>query len=89
MAQSKGLACPGVTPRRGPKGEATDSIAVFPCLIFYLPFSAQKSHVKPSNHLNETNKTRSSWHFSYTQPAILKTVEKKGKKTGVPNPFQG
>ena len=38
--------------------------------------SARKSHVKPRNHLNPTNKTRSSWHVSYVQSAILKTVEK-------------
>jgi hypothetical protein len=57
--------------------EATESIAFISAAIFLLPFSAQKSHVKPQNHLNPTNKTRSSWHVSYVSSAILKTVEKK------------
>jgi hypothetical protein len=46
-------------------------------LHFLSTFLAQKSHVKPQNHLNPTNKRKSSWHFSSTQPAILKTVERK------------
>jgi hypothetical protein len=33
-------------------------------LHLFFAFSAQKSHVKSQNHLNPTNKTRSSWHFS-------------------------
>jgi hypothetical protein len=44
--------------------ETTDSITVVIIANFLLPFSAQKSHVKSQNHLNPTNKTRSSWHFS-------------------------
>jgi hypothetical protein len=38
---------------------------------FSFAFSAQKSHVKPKNHLSNTNKTRSSWRFRYAQLAIL------------------
>jgi hypothetical protein len=51
--------------------EVTDSIMVALVTIFLSLFSAQKSHVKSQNHLNPTNKTRSSWHFSYPQTAIL------------------
>ena len=32
---------------------------------------AQKTHVKPQNHLNHSKKRRSSWHFSLAQPAIM------------------
>jgi hypothetical protein len=42
-------------------------------------FSPEKSRVKPENHLNNTNKTRSSWHFSLLQPVILKTDKRKMK----------
>jgi hypothetical protein len=35
-----------------------------PPQFFFSHFSAQKSHVKPQNHLNPTNKTRSTWHIS-------------------------
>jgi hypothetical protein len=44
--------------------EAADSIAVVSPLIYFSVFSAQKSLVKSQNHLNITNKTRSTWHFS-------------------------
>jgi hypothetical protein len=49
---------------RSPKGEATDFIAVAFVVDFLLPFSAQKSHVKPENHLTLYQSTRSKWHFS-------------------------
>jgi hypothetical protein len=58
------------------RGETPHSIAIIPAANFLLPFSAQKSHVKSQNGLNCTNETRSSWHFSYAPPAILKIVEK-------------
>jgi hypothetical protein len=45
--------------------EATHSIAFAIAAIYFSPFSAQKSHVKPRDYLNHTNKTRSSWHFSF------------------------
>src|SRR5258705_2741860 len=32
--------------------------------------TTQKSHVKPRNRLNPSNKTRSRWHVSYTQSGI-------------------
>ena len=54
-----------------PQHEATDSITLAPTPNFFLAFSAQKRHVKPPNHLTQTNRTRSSWHFSYPQSAIL------------------
>jgi hypothetical protein len=54
-----------------PKREAPDFIAFAFALIFLFAFSAQKIHVKPQNHLNHTNETRSGWHFSYTKLAIL------------------
>jgi hypothetical protein len=53
------------------KGEATQSIAVVPAVIFLLPFSAQKSHVKSQNRLTNYNPTTSAWHFSFTQTATL------------------
>jgi hypothetical protein len=64
---------PTALPKAGasPKGETTDSIAVVVALNFLFSFSAQKSHVKPQNHLNPYHPTTSTWHFSYTQPAIL------------------
>jgi hypothetical protein len=44
--------------------EVTHSF-VFPAgTIYFSPFSAQKSHVKPQNHLTLSNKRKSSWHFS-------------------------
>jgi hypothetical protein len=52
-------------------GEATESIAFALPLFFLLPFSTQKSHVKPQNHLNHCHTATSAWHFSYTQTAIL------------------
>src|SRR5438445_5140546 len=39
--------------------------------------SAQKSHVKPQNHLNRYTAITSIWHFSYLQSAILKQDRKK------------
>jgi hypothetical protein len=39
--------------------------------------TSAKSHVKPQNRLTLSNKTRSSWHFSYTPPAIIKLEIKK------------
>jgi hypothetical protein len=48
-------------------------------VILFFAFSAQKSHVKLRNHLNQTNKIRWSWHVSYVQSAILKRVEKNKK----------
>jgi hypothetical protein len=38
------------------RGEATDLIAFAVAVVFLFPFSAQKSHVKPSKHLNYSNK---------------------------------
>jgi hypothetical protein len=61
---------------RSPRGKATDFIAFASAYIFLLPFLAQKSHVKSQNHLTHSNETRSSLHFSSTQSAILKIVEK-------------
>jgi hypothetical protein len=45
-------------PGRGPKGEATDYIALVRAVIFLLPFSAQKSDVKLQNHLTPSNKRK-------------------------------
>jgi hypothetical protein len=44
----------------GPKGEVTDFIAFVFAVIFLFPDLAQKSRVKPQNHLNQTNKKGSS-----------------------------
>jgi hypothetical protein len=43
-------------------------------VVFISAFSAQKTHVKPQNHLNHSNKTRSSWHVSSPQFAILNSL---------------
>jgi hypothetical protein len=53
------------------RSEATDSIAFAFAVVFLSSFSAQKSHVKPQNHLTNTNKTTSTWRISSLQPAIL------------------
>jgi hypothetical protein len=66
-------------PGRSPKGEATHSIAVAVAVIFLLPSSAQKSHVKPPNHLTHYPTTTSTWHFSSPQTAIL-DIEIKNKQ---------
>jgi hypothetical protein len=58
-------------PERILKGEATHFIAFAVALIFLSPFSAQKSHVKPPNHLTRFHPATSAWHFSYVQTDIL------------------
>jgi hypothetical protein len=65
---------------QSPEGEATDFIAFAFVSVFLFVFSAQKSHVKPQNHLTPSNKRKSSLKFSYPQTAILKIVEKKQSK---------
>jgi hypothetical protein len=40
---------------------------------------AQKSHVKPQNHVTHSLPTTSEWHFSYAQPAILDIDRKTNK----------
>jgi hypothetical protein len=42
--------------------------------------TAQKSHVKPQNHLTQTNETRLTLHVSPVQSAIIKTVRKKERE---------
>ena len=44
---------------------------------FLLLFSAQKSHVKPRNHLTLYHPTISVWHVSYIQTAILDIYRSK------------
>jgi hypothetical protein len=61
------------------QGEITESIAFALALTFLLPFSAQKSHVKPKNHLSQYRTTTSEWHFSYAQTAILDIEIKTGE----------
>jgi len=56
---------------------------VFCCCIYFLPFSAQKSHVKPQNHLTPSPPATSAWHVSYTQPAIL-DIDQKQASPGYP-----
>jgi hypothetical protein len=57
--------------------QTSDSIVFDPAQIFFLAFSAQKSHVKPQNHLSPHSPTTSAWHFSYAQPDIIETGIKK------------
>src|ERR1700680_4596370 len=40
-------------------------------VIFFLLFSAQKSDVKPPNHLNHSKQRKSSWHVSSAPTAIM------------------
>ena len=54
------------------------------CLSFFLAFSAQKSLVKPRNDLTGPNSTISTWHFSFTQPAIL-DIDRKEASLGFPS----
>jgi hypothetical protein len=71
------LLLPLILPRSGP---------AFAVSLFFSSKTAQKSHVKPPNHLTRSNKRKSSWQVSSTQSAILKTVEKNespGQKPGL------
>jgi len=75
---------PTALPKAGAKPEGRSDL-LLPLLLplfYFFAFLAQKSHVKPRNHLNQTNKTRWSWHVSYVQSAILKTVEKTRSPAG-------
>ena len=65
--------------------EATHFIVFTIAAIYFSPFSAQKTHVKPPNHLTHSNQIRSSWHFSYVQSAILNIDRKQSK----PRPIAG
>jgi hypothetical protein len=55
-------------------------------LNFLLPFSAQKSHVKPQNHITLDKSTTCIWHFSSPQSSIIKLEIKKspGQSRGFP-----
>jgi hypothetical protein len=64
---------------RSPKGEATDLIAFAVALIFLLPFSAQKSHVKSQNHLTPSNPSTSGLQVSFTPSAIIEIAGKKAE----------
>jgi len=44
---------------------------IFAVAFYFCVFSAQKTHVKPPNHLIHYHPTTSTWHFSYTQTGIL------------------
>jgi hypothetical protein len=55
----------------------TGFIAFAGAVVFLLPFSAQKTHVKPQNHLTLLQTATSAWHFSSTQPDILDIDRKK------------
>jgi hypothetical protein len=60
-------------------GEATHSIGLAAAVIFLLPFSAQKTHVKPPNHITQYQTTTSEWHFSLTQFDVLNIEIKTSK----------
>jgi hypothetical protein len=76
---------------RSPKGEATNYCLCFcSCSCSYFPsFSAQKSHVKPLNHLTHCHSTTSAWHVSYAQPAILDIDRKQAKPRGDVDTLRG
>jgi hypothetical protein len=67
-------------------GEAADLIAFAVVFKLFFAFLTQKSHVKSQNHLTNSTPTTSIWHFSYTQPAIIKLEIKKapGQNRGFP-----
>jgi hypothetical protein len=50
------------------------------CLIFLLPFSAQKSHVKSQNHLTLDKSETSAWHVLPLQSSILDIGAKSAKR---------
>jgi hypothetical protein len=48
------------------------------CLLhFFSAFSAQKSHVKPPNHLTPSIQRKSSWRISSNPTVILKIEIRK------------
>jgi probable HAF family extracellular repeat protein len=51
---------------RSRRNEATDSIVFAVASNFLSAFSAQKSRVKPPNHLTHYTATTSAWHVSFT-----------------------
>src|SRR5437762_14346478 len=53
------------------KGGTHKRIAQFHCLYFFSRFLPKNRVSSPKNDINHTNKRRSSWHVSYTQPAII------------------
>jgi hypothetical protein len=58
---------------------------VFRRLQLFSQKTPAKSLVKPQTDRNQTKSITSTWHFSSTQPAILKTVKEKWSRT--PGPF--
>ena len=73
--QNTGGFCPGLSRRKAVIMVQRSLKKSVPNLFF--AFSAQKTHVKPQNHLSHSQSTTSAWHFSYTQPAILKIGVKR------------
>jgi hypothetical protein len=61
-------------------GETTESIAFAVACFYFLPFSAQKSHVKPQDPLTRCEPTTSGWHFSYLPTVTLNTDQKKNRQ---------
>jgi hypothetical protein len=61
--------------------KATSIAFVFCSPNYFSPFFAQKSHVKPPNHLTLASSTTSAWHFSYIQPAIIEIGIKEALAT--------
>jgi hypothetical protein len=53
--------------------------------FFFFAISAQKSHVKPGNHLKPYDSTTSAWHVSSSLPAIMDIeIRKEKSPEGVP-----
>jgi len=59
------------TPTRGYRSKVSDNKDFAGEANFLSAFSAQKSHVKPQNHLTHYPATTSAWHVSFTQPDIM------------------
>jgi hypothetical protein len=63
-----------------PAGEATESIVFAVAVVFLSPNSAQKSRVKPQNHLTHSKTATSTWRIRYTQNVILDIRDQNSHK---------
>jgi hypothetical protein len=59
------------TKKAGPRFTRPAEPPHFLPLHLIFAFSAQKTHVKPQNHLTHYQPTTSAWRISYTPTAIL------------------
>jgi hypothetical protein len=74
-SQSPTQTYPKRPPNRHPRSPSWQTRLSLPEV--FLSFSAQKSHVKPQNHLTRCMAITSEWHFSLVPPAILDIDRKR------------